>query len=703
VAEKSDPEISFFKRDVPQALKPQARGERILDFLPDEAPSDDTEACPPPHFFEIPDPEDDLIPRARNSGSQKRLDLEAPKAEKPSAAPLPVDPEELLDTNAYEPWRATPLVVQEALPKTPPPLPWQRLFDPSELSEMINIPEISDEEAGLPRPVHLGKPGKLSNLDERQEPSVILNMPALTGQFEFKQVEPKRGRLTVRGGALAGKSWYLNRQRTHLGRGTDNDIVLLDVSVSRQHLRFERHVAGFTLFNLSDGNGTRLNNRRIQQSELYDGDLLQIGKLNLEFSSQGEARLRDQDLQGTDPGPQTFNPQASKRFPFVWLLIWSLTTFLVVFSSMYLARRLLREPGPIYSAAEEASQYHRRGLSALEKKHWRQAREDFLVARKLSPERFPCQEELLRADQEMSNEHSIRRARLRLGRATLEEIEDLLGQVQAGSVYAVEMRKLRERAQDLDLKHRLEAADEALSSGFTELARSRARQILEEDPSNGRAQSILEAAQADEQEVEGKINRQDVERARREMSRGRQFYQQERFADAVVLLERAARRAIPRKLRTQARNRARWTQAFSKAKIQGEAASAAKKPRESALAFEQALELDRKLGGHYRDIIRAFLVEQLYYHARWAFAQNRYGEAAVYVRRTLSFDPEHPLAEALRLKVQSRARQLLVLAKAAQEGDPARARQLSEEAVSMSAEGSVLYLEAIALMEELSR
>ena len=63
-----------------------------------------------------------------------------------------------------------------------------------------------------------------------------------------------------------------------IGRGQENDIVLKDMTVSRLHAIIA--VKGRKLFVSDQGskNGIMVNDTRVLSAELYDGDILKIGK-----------------------------------------------------------------------------------------------------------------------------------------------------------------------------------------------------------------------------------------------------------------------------------------------------------------------------------------------------------------------------------------------------------------------------------------
>lgn len=70
---------------------------------------------------------------------------------------------------------------------------------------------------------------------------------------------------------------------TVAGRALENKIVLQDRQASRRHCQFERTDWGYKLVDLESRNGTRVNERTVNQAILRPGDCIQIGQAVLIF------------------------------------------------------------------------------------------------------------------------------------------------------------------------------------------------------------------------------------------------------------------------------------------------------------------------------------------------------------------------------------------------------------------------------------
>ncbi len=76
----------------------------------------------------------------------------------------------------------------------------------------------------------------------------------------------------------AGRQYPLGAAATHIGRLSDNDIVLSDADVSRHHAAIVETGTGFMIMDLRSANGVEVQGQRIAASaDLADGDHIRIG------------------------------------------------------------------------------------------------------------------------------------------------------------------------------------------------------------------------------------------------------------------------------------------------------------------------------------------------------------------------------------------------------------------------------------------
>ncbi len=90
--------------------------------------------------------------------------------------------------------------------------------------------------------------------------------------------------LTIERGPRAGLTYVLGPGNTIAGRSGDAGIFLADVTVSREHVRFQVDADGLSMTDLGSTNGTYVNGRRFEAGRLSEGDELMIGKFHLRVS-----------------------------------------------------------------------------------------------------------------------------------------------------------------------------------------------------------------------------------------------------------------------------------------------------------------------------------------------------------------------------------------------------------------------------------
>jgi len=130
------------------------------------------------------------------------------------------------------------------------------------------------------------KCGSLLRTDEAGEQTMTLSPEELADDpaAALQDLPGKGPTLVVRsGGGRAGESFLLAEERTLIGRSPECDVFLDDVTVSRRHAQIARNGPRFTIEDLGSLNGTFVNRRRIESTELEDDDELQIGKYRLTF------------------------------------------------------------------------------------------------------------------------------------------------------------------------------------------------------------------------------------------------------------------------------------------------------------------------------------------------------------------------------------------------------------------------------------
>jgi len=82
-----------------------------------------------------------------------------------------------------------------------------------------------------------------------------------------------------------GEVVELKTDDSTIGRASSNTVVLKEAKVSRQHASIKRHGKEYLITDLHSSNGVFVNNERIKEHALSDGDKIQIGDFILEFKA----------------------------------------------------------------------------------------------------------------------------------------------------------------------------------------------------------------------------------------------------------------------------------------------------------------------------------------------------------------------------------------------------------------------------------
>jgi pSer/pThr/pTyr-binding forkhead associated (FHA) protein len=101
------------------------------------------------------------------------------------------------------------------------------------------------------------------------------------------ELELGQALLVVQRGPNAGSRFLIDKDVTTAGRHPESDIFLDDVTVSRRHAEFRRDDGKFFIHDVGSLNGTYVNRQRVDETQLANGDELQIGKFKLTFFAGG--------------------------------------------------------------------------------------------------------------------------------------------------------------------------------------------------------------------------------------------------------------------------------------------------------------------------------------------------------------------------------------------------------------------------------
>jgi pSer/pThr/pTyr-binding forkhead associated (FHA) protein len=132
---------------------------------------------------------------------------------------------------------------------------------PKDLTSTLNLRQLRS----IPQE---GYSADLFNSLNSEQQEVVRNLPE------------NEGILVVLKGPGAGARYLLDTNQTKIGRDTNNDIHLDDITVSRSHAMISKN-NGYSIKDLGSLNGTYINAISMKESNIKVGDEIQIGKYHL--------------------------------------------------------------------------------------------------------------------------------------------------------------------------------------------------------------------------------------------------------------------------------------------------------------------------------------------------------------------------------------------------------------------------------------
>ncbi|MFP6574467.1 MAG: ATP-binding protein [Pirellulaceae bacterium] len=93
-----------------------------------------------------------------------------------------------------------------------------------------------------------------------------------------------------------GRRYELAEVSVTIGRENSNGIQLHDTEASRRHVELRKNESTYELVDLESSNGTFVNNARIEQRLLQNGDRVEIGRTRMIFTASDEAETEKHQL-----------------------------------------------------------------------------------------------------------------------------------------------------------------------------------------------------------------------------------------------------------------------------------------------------------------------------------------------------------------------------------------------------------------------
>ena len=123
-----------------------------------------------------------------------------------------------------------------------------------------------------------------NNLKAKKTESIIEGRIEIKEDISLEILESLKGTPKGEGGLIVlkgpniGEKIILNKLVFRIGRESDSDIFLDDITISRKHAQIEKIDTYYKITDLGSLNGIYVNDKLAEEKILENGDKIQIGK-----------------------------------------------------------------------------------------------------------------------------------------------------------------------------------------------------------------------------------------------------------------------------------------------------------------------------------------------------------------------------------------------------------------------------------------
>lgn len=214
-------------------------------------------------------------------------------------------------------------------------------------------------------------------------------------------------KLVAVSGAEAGREFFMRDPEMGVGRGAENDVILADPSVSREHARITYTARQFALEDLSSGNGTFVNGKKIGRQPLRHGDEVLFGNVAFRFL-EGDAAAANVGVV-----PPVARRSGLANLPHRGWRVAAGALGLLAVGAVLLGLFYLRRYGGWNGSEARRDMmftHYERGVEAFKGRHWDQAEEQFTAASGLDPQNLRVRRYLKAVGRERTAEGQLAEA-----------------------------------------------------------------------------------------------------------------------------------------------------------------------------------------------------------------------------------------------------------------------------------------------------
>jgi pSer/pThr/pTyr-binding forkhead associated (FHA) protein len=536
------------------------------------------------------------------------------------------------------------------------------------------------------------QPGKSDRTDPGSPPpEAVLPGPGDATLVYDKNKGRARGGsplLVAVAGPRKGSEFPLIDERTTIGRGSDNVLVIPDISVSRQHVIVQREGDRWVVVDQGSGNGTRLNGRGISRQALRHGDEIAMGDTVVQFVEPGGVMARGAkpvpaDALRTQERPEITSAKAApqsalkRRAPLYFAIFGAL---LIAFGAGVVRKQKLdrarRESAQGDDTSALAQQRFQEGVTLLKQGKWVEARDKLKIAAELDGSDADIARYLETAQAEAPRAQALSAARAALARKDFAAARTSLQGIPEDSAlaeFAHEVDQQVRAALDAAVRDARVRAESGDAAGASEALAP----VLAADPSRADALAVKEVIGPQRRAV-AQAPAPRRERAEKAAPAPAASSETAPVLDAYLsgdigsALERAALAPGAQRLLGQ-------LQQFDDAYKDGVAKMMAHKTNEALKALETAARADAAIAGSResrlgREVKKS--LSSLHYQLGIATVQTDEGlpQAATHLRAAIAADSGNDLAQQQLAQVVERAKELYLRGYVAKDSDADTAR-----------------------------
>lgn len=295
------------------------------------------------------------------------------------------------------------------------------------------------------------------------------------------------------------------RDRFVIGRAPGSDVVIPDQAISRSHAALQKRSDGWYLCDQNSGNGTFLNNERISEAPILDGDVFRVGNADITFNLPGAGDAAQSPLgrtvmlpaaEATATGIGGVSPsgmsifQRRKKF---FLIVGSIIVLIGILGIVKKLQKPAPPPGPTpeevaameYQAAvEEAQTAFEQVKSLVKENRFREALPIITQVNEVIGDRDIVKKYKESIELENTAEKAIIAAQARMAVDDFDQAMAELAGVSAQSVQIETVNDLKKQIEKKRLATTIDAAQKAFEGKDYEQVVTLATQILQSDPEN---------------------------------------------------------------------------------------------------------------------------------------------------------------------------------------------------------------------------